>query len=64
MHGAEIRRFAPGRPARDRRAACLAQAYACHDMALAAEDADDKRALHAMTLVWQILARRGPVSAS
>jgi hypothetical protein len=48
-----------GRPRTpDRRTACLAQAYACRDMALRADDADDKKTLRGMTTVWLILAQR------
>jgi hypothetical protein len=42
----------------DRRTACLAQAYACADMALRADNAEDKKALRGMTTVWMILAQR------
>jgi hypothetical protein len=44
----------------DRRTNCLAQAYACADMALRADDAEDKKALGGMTTVWFILAQRDP----
>jgi hypothetical protein len=43
---------------KDRRSAYLAQAYACQDMALQAEDAGDRCALRAMTLIWEALAER------
>jgi len=42
----------------DRRTNCLAQAYACADMAARADDAEDKKALRGMTTVWMILAQR------
>jgi hypothetical protein len=48
-----------GRPrTADRRTGYLAQAYACADMALRADDAEDKKALRGMTTVWMILAQR------
>ena len=46
------------RDAAERRTAYLAHAYACHDMALLACDADDAKMLRGMTLVWQVLAQR------
>src|SRR4051812_12059574 len=42
----------------DRRTGCLAKAYACGDMALRADDADDRKKLRAMATVWLILAQR------
>ena len=42
----------------DRRTGCLAQAYACGDMAMRADNAEDKKALRGMTAVWLILAQR------
>ena len=42
----------------DRRTNCLAQAYACADMAAHAADAEDKKALCGMTTVWLMLAQR------
>jgi hypothetical protein len=45
----------------DRRTEYLARAYACGDMALRADDAADKTMLHAMALVWRVLARREPL---
>jgi hypothetical protein len=45
---------------RERRTEYLARAYACGDMALRALDADDAQLLRAMTIVWQILADKGP----
>ena len=42
----------------DRRTVYLAHAYACHDMALRAGNAEDEKVLRAMTLVWRILASR------
>jgi hypothetical protein len=48
-----------GRPrTQDRRTACLAQAYACRDMAQRADNAEDKKTLRGMTTVWMILAQR------
>lgn len=47
---------AASRDATERRTVYLAHAYACHDMALRAGDADDEKMLRGMTLVWQILA--------
>ena len=71
LHLASDRGAAAGRPAgrseaketanetvKDRRAAYLAQAYACQDMALRADDAGDRCALRAMTLIWEALAER------
>ena len=52
--GAAASREVPKAP--DRRTEYLAHAYACHDMALRALDAGDKRTLHGMAIVWQILA--------
>jgi hypothetical protein len=49
----------PDRPSgTDRSTEYLAQAYSCHDMALRAEDARDRCALQAMTLIWEALAER------
>ena len=45
--------------ARERRTEYLARAYACRDMAVQARDAHDAQLLHAMTLLWQILADAG-----
>jgi hypothetical protein len=44
--------------ARERRTEYLAHAYACHDMALCALDADDQRLLRGMTMVWRMLANK------
>lgn len=49
---------ASSRDAAQRRTAYLAHAYACHDMALRAGDAEDEKLLRGMTLVWQILSDR------
>jgi len=50
------------RDTKDRRTAYLAHAYACHEMALRTGDADDRAALRAMTLVWEVLAQRASSS--
>jgi hypothetical protein len=42
----------------DRRTGCLAQAYACGDMAMRADNADDRKKLRAMAAVWYVLAQR------
>jgi hypothetical protein len=42
--------------AREGRAEYLARAYGCRDMAVRAPDAHDAEFLHAMTIVWQLLA--------
>jgi hypothetical protein len=47
---------APGMP--DRRTEALAKAYACQDMALRADNTEDRKALRGMTAVWMILAQR------
>jgi len=59
LDGSRPRRHAVGR-----HADYLAHAYACHDMALAADDACDQRALLAMSALWQALAQRTPVKQS
>jgi hypothetical protein len=67
--GTEVLRLAGRASRRDaaRRTDYLAHAYACHDMALRACDAEDEKVLRAMTLVWQILSDRcapGPRNAA
>ena len=42
----------------DRRTEYLSHAYACHDMALRADDVEDRTALRGMTAIWLILAQR------
>jgi len=64
---AAVLRFETGRRRRrasPRRTEYLAHAYACHDMALSAEDAGEQRALRAMTMLWQALAQRASVRQS
>ena len=46
------------REAARRRIDYLAHAYACHDMALRARDAEDEKVLRGMMIVWEILAQR------
>jgi len=50
--------FGPRRRVSGRRTEYLGYAYACHDMALSAQDAQDRRTLHAMAILWQALAQR------
>ena len=47
-----------------RRTEYLARAYACRDMAVAADDERDRRVLRAMTLLWQALAQRASARRS
>ena len=42
----------------------LARAYACDDMALSAQDAADRCALRAMSVLWQALAQRAAAKQS
>jgi hypothetical protein len=42
----------------DRRTESLERAYACQDMALRADNTEDRTALRGMATVWMILAQR------